>query len=123
MQDLQAVIPVVERCAQEFVSDLLSTLRERQLELRTAPVVFVGGGSILPKWHIGESVKDKTSGSSSLYSISEFSTTTVIAQEYKTALLHGDRTLDALMANGMPVREDSVERSGWLCQSHKTFTT
>ena len=49
--------------------------------------------------------------------------TSVIAQEYKTAILHGDRTLDALMADGMPVREDTDERSSWLCQSHKTFTT
>ena len=57
VQGLQEVIPVVERCAQEFVSDLLSALRERQLELRTAPVVFVGGGSILLKRHIEKSGK------------------------------------------------------------------
>lgn len=57
VQGLQSVIPVVERCAQEFVSDLLSALRERQLELRTAPVVFVGGGSILLKRHIEQSGK------------------------------------------------------------------
>ena len=57
IQGLQEVVPVVERCAQEFVSDLLSALRERQLELRTAPVVFVGGGSILLKRHIQKSGK------------------------------------------------------------------
>jgi len=57
VQGLQEVVPVVERCAQEFVSDLLSALRERQLELRTAPVVFVGGGSILLKRHIQKSGK------------------------------------------------------------------
>ena len=57
VQGLERVVPVVERCAQEFVSDLLSALRERQLELRTAPVVFVGGGSILLKRHIQESGK------------------------------------------------------------------
>ena len=57
IQGLQDVIPVVERCAQQFVSDLLSALRERQLELRTAPVVFVGGGSILLKRHIEGSGK------------------------------------------------------------------
>ena len=57
VQGLQEVVPVVERCAQEFVSDLLSALRERQLELRTAPVVFVGGGSILLKRHIERSGK------------------------------------------------------------------
>ncbi len=57
VQELQAVIPVVERCAQEFVSDLLSALREHQSELRTATVVFVGGGSILIKRHIEESGK------------------------------------------------------------------
>lgn len=57
VQGLQEVIPVVERCAQEFVADLLSALRERQLELRTAPVIFVGGGSILLKRHIEASGK------------------------------------------------------------------
>jgi len=57
VQGLQEVVPAVERCAQEFVSDLLSALRERQLELRTAPVVFVGGGSILLKRHIQKSGK------------------------------------------------------------------
>lgn len=57
VQGLQEVVPVVERCAQEFVSDLLSALRERQLELRTAPVVFAGGGSILLKRHIKKSGK------------------------------------------------------------------
>ena len=56
-QGLQEVVPVVEQCAQEFVSDLLSALRERQLELRTAPVVFVGGGSILLKRYIQKSGK------------------------------------------------------------------
>ena len=48
---------VVAQCAQEFVSDLLSALRERQLELRTVPVIFVGGGSILLKRHIEQSGK------------------------------------------------------------------
>jgi len=57
VQGLQEVVPVVERCAQEFVTDLLSALRERQMELRTAPVVFVGGGSILLKRHILKSGK------------------------------------------------------------------
>lgn len=54
---LPEVVPMVERYAQEFVSDLLSALRERQLELRTIPVVFVGGGSILLKRHIQQSGK------------------------------------------------------------------
>ena len=57
VQGLEEMIPVVEACAQEFVSDLLSVLRERQLELRTVPVVFVGGGSILLKQHIQKSGK------------------------------------------------------------------
>lgn len=38
---------LVEQQAQEFVSDLFSTLRERGLELKSGKVVFVGGGSIL----------------------------------------------------------------------------
>lgn len=41
------VVKVVERQAQDFISDLFSTLRERGLELKTGKVVFVGGGSIL----------------------------------------------------------------------------
>ena len=57
VQGLQEVVKVVEQCAQEFVSDLLSALRERQLELRTVPVIFVGGGSILLKRHIEQSGK------------------------------------------------------------------
>ena len=46
-----------------------------------------------------------------------------IAQNYKKAIQHGTRTLDALMADGLPAREDSDERNSWLCRSHKTFTT
>lgn len=57
VRGLQEVVSIVENCAQEFVSDLLSALRERQLELRTAPVIFVGGGSILLKRHIENSGK------------------------------------------------------------------
>ena len=56
-QGLQEVVPAVKRCAQEFVSDLLSALRERQLELRTAPVIFVDGGAILLKRYIETSGK------------------------------------------------------------------
>ncbi len=48
---------MAERCAQEFVSDLLSALRERHLELRSGPVVFVGGGSILLRKQIEASGK------------------------------------------------------------------
>lgn len=49
--------PYIERAAQEFVSDLLSSLRERQLELKSGPVVFVGGGSILLRRQILQSGK------------------------------------------------------------------
>ena len=37
-------VQIVKRQAQEFVNDLFSTLRERQIELRSSKVVFVGGG-------------------------------------------------------------------------------
>ncbi|MCI9166458.1 MAG: RloB domain-containing protein [Oscillospiraceae bacterium] len=46
-----------------------------------------------------------------------------IAQNYQTAIQHGTQTLDDLLADGLPDREDSDERNGWLCRSHKTFTT
>lgn len=51
------VAEVVERLAQEFIGDLLSALRERQLELKSGPVIFVGGGSILLRKQIQKSGK------------------------------------------------------------------
>jgi len=39
---------LVEQQAQEFVSDLFSTLRGRRLELKSGKVVFVGGGTLKP---------------------------------------------------------------------------
>ena len=38
---------LVEYQAQEFVNDMLGALRERQLDLRTGRVIFVGGGACL----------------------------------------------------------------------------
>lgn len=51
---------LVRRQAGEFVDDLLSTLRERGLELRSGSVVFVGGGSILLRRQIEASGKVRT---------------------------------------------------------------
>lgn len=51
------VVDTVETLAQEFIMDLLSTLREHQLELKSKPVVFVGGGSILLRKQIEKSKK------------------------------------------------------------------
>ena len=48
---------LVERLAQDFVSDLFNSLRERQMELKSCPVVFVGGGAILLKRQIEMSGK------------------------------------------------------------------
>ena len=50
-------VQTVRQQAQEFVNDLFSTLRERQIELCSSKVVFVGGGSILLRRQIGESGK------------------------------------------------------------------
>ena len=57
------------------------------------------------------------------YAKGDQAVTAIIAQEYKTAIPHGERTLDALMADGMPAREDSDERNSGLCQIHKKFKT
>lgn len=54
---LEEIKPVVKKLAREFVADLLSGMRERQLELRAGPVVFVGGGSILLRKQIEASGK------------------------------------------------------------------
>lgn len=56
-QGLEDVKPVVRKLAKEFVADLLSAMRERQLELKAGPVVFVGGGSILLRKQIEASGK------------------------------------------------------------------
>jgi len=47
VQTTPEAVKLTEKLAQEFISDLLSALRERQLELRSGQIVFVGGGSIL----------------------------------------------------------------------------
>lgn len=44
--DQPQIMELVEKCAQEYVENLLGFLRENQMDLRTAPTVFVGGGSI-----------------------------------------------------------------------------
>jgi len=51
------VTEMVERMAQDFVSDLCSSLRERMLELSTGVVVFVGGGAALLRRQIEASGK------------------------------------------------------------------
>ena len=51
------VAELVERQALEFVNDLLSTLRERGVELKSGKVVITGGGSILLRRLIEQSGK------------------------------------------------------------------
>ena len=51
------IVELTEHMAQEFISDLLSGLRERQLELKSGMTVFVGGGSILLSSQIRKSGK------------------------------------------------------------------
>lgn len=51
------IVRIIEWQAQEFISDLFSTLRERMLDLRTSKVVFVGGGAILLRKQIEASGK------------------------------------------------------------------
>ena len=43
----QEIVNLTRRMTQEYISDLLSALRERQLEMKSGRTVFVGGGSIL----------------------------------------------------------------------------
>lgn len=74
---------LVRRQAKEFADDLLSTLRDRGLELRSGPVVFVGGGSILLRRQIEVSgkvrnpvfvddIRANTKGYELLYRVSHF---------------------------------------------------
>ena len=52
-----AVSQIVRQQAQEFVSDLLSSLRERMLELKSGKVIFNGGGAVLLRQQIEASDK------------------------------------------------------------------
>ena len=53
----EEVAALVEYQAQEFVNDMLGALRERQLDLRTGRVIFVGGGAYLLRRQIETSGK------------------------------------------------------------------
>ncbi|RFZ77502.1 hypothetical protein DS742_18175 [Lacrimispora amygdalina] len=53
----EEAVQLVEQQAQQFVSDLFSTLRERMLDLRFMKVIFVGGGAILLRRQIEASGK------------------------------------------------------------------
>ena len=52
-----AVARIVRQQAQEFVSDFLSALRERMLELKSGTVIFTGGGAVLLRRQIEASDK------------------------------------------------------------------
>ena len=53
----EEVAALVEYQTQEFVNDMLGALRERQLDLRTGRVIFVGGGACLLRRQIETSGK------------------------------------------------------------------
>ena len=55
-----AVIDIVANQAQEYITDLLNTFREHQIELKSGPVIFVGGGAQLFKEQIKKSGKVAT---------------------------------------------------------------
>lgn len=51
------IVELTRRMTQEFISDLLSALRERQLEMKSGRIVFAGGGSMLLSKEIRRSGK------------------------------------------------------------------
>ena len=53
----QAALNTVVSQAQEYINDLLNTFREHQIELKSGPVIFVGGGALLFKDQIRKSGK------------------------------------------------------------------
>lgn len=57
------------------------------------------------------------------YKKGDLTTTFKIAQMYPTAVQNGSRILKNLLGEGLPTLEDTDERSKWLHQSSKTFTT
>jgi len=53
----QPVVDIVLNQAQEYITDLLNTFREHQIELKSCPIIFVGGGAQLFKGQIQKSGK------------------------------------------------------------------
>lgn len=53
----RAVTDIVASQAQEYVTDLLNTFREHQIELKSGPIIFVGGGALLFRQQIEKSGK------------------------------------------------------------------
>ena len=51
------VIRIVEDMTKTYVDDILGTLRERGLDLKTSCVVFIGGGSLLLRKYLEHSGK------------------------------------------------------------------
>ena len=54
--DMQ-VIRMVQEMTKTYVDDLLGTLRERGLDLKTGCVVFIGGGALLLREYLENSDK------------------------------------------------------------------
>ncbi len=51
------IVRIVENMTKTFVDDILGTLRERGLDLKTGCVVFIGGGALLLKEYLESSDK------------------------------------------------------------------
>ncbi|MBQ7000477.1 MAG: RloB domain-containing protein [Oscillospiraceae bacterium] len=57
------------------------------------------------------------------YAKGDWDTTSRIAQRYPEAVKNGKKTLNNLLADGLPGLDDTDERNRWLHQSSRTFTT
>ena len=51
----QDIVEVVESMTRTYVEDIIGTLRERGLDLKTGCVVWIGGGAMLLKKHLESS--------------------------------------------------------------------
>lgn len=57
----QDIVEVVESMTRTYVEDIIGTLRERGLDLKTGCVVWIGGGAMLLKKHLESSSRIENS--------------------------------------------------------------
>ncbi len=56
------------------------------------------------------------------YKKGDYISITKIAERYQTAMTNAKWTIDHLLANGLPGKEDTDERNQWLCRNCYTFS-
>ena len=54
---VESIVNLIQEMTKMYVDDLLGTLRERGIDLKTGCVVFIGGGALLLREYLEKSAK------------------------------------------------------------------